>query len=181
MINYHEVGGWFPDSKRILFVGDEPGHGPRCYVQNIDGGQARPITPEGITAAGLTSPPAIAGGLITPDGNYVIAGKNPDEISLYPVAGGEAKPIRGIEAGDVPIRWSADGRSLYVFRNGDLPAKVYRLDLSTGRKEFWKELMPSDPAGIAIIWTVVMTPDAKAYAYTYGRFLSDLYMVEGMK
>ena len=42
-------------------------------------------------------------------------------------------------------------------------------------------MMPSDPAGIVVIWTVVMTPDAKSYAYTYGRFLSELYLVRALQ
>lgn len=28
---------------------------------------------------------------------------------------------------------------------------------------------------------IVMTPDAAAYAYTYARILSDLYVAEGLK
>ena len=81
----------------------------------------------------------------------------------------------------MPIRWTTDGRALYLFRLEDVPAKVYRLDLSTGRKELWKELVPADPAGISIIYTIQMTPDAKSYVYTYLRDLSDLYLVGELK
>ena len=176
-----EVASWFPDGKRILFVASEPGHGDRCYVQDFAGGKPRPITPEGITAGGWTSPEGIAPGFITPDGNYVVAGRNPRELMLYPVEGGEPKPIPGLEAGDLPIRWSADGRSLFVFRLYDLPAKVYRIDVQTGRKEMWKELMPPDPAGVITVYTIVLTPDAKSYAYSYMRGLLILFTVDGLK
>jgi Tol biopolymer transport system component len=180
-INYREVAAWFPDSKRVLFVGSEPGHDARCYVWSIDGGAARAITPEGITAGGLTSPEGIAASWITPDGKYVIAGKKDQTLSLYPVDGGEPLPISGLAVGDVPIRWTANGRSLYLFRLEEVPAKVYRLDLATGHKQLWKELVPADPAGISIIYTIQMTPDAKSYVYTYLRELSDLYVVDGLK
>jgi len=176
-----EVGAWFPDGKRILFVGNEPGHEPRCYVVNIDNGKVAPVTPEGITAGGLTSPEGIAASWITPDSKYVIAGKRDEKLSLYPLEGGEPAPLPGLEIGDVAIRWTSDGRALYFFRLEDLPAKVYRLDVSTGRRELWKELLPPDPAGISIVYTVEMTPDAKSYAYTYLRDLSDLYLIEGLK
>ncbi len=62
------------------------------------------------------------------------------------------------------------------------PAKVqvYRLDLATGRRELWKEFMP-DPAGIFEVLPLVITPDGKSYAYTYGRQFSDLFLVDGLK
>jgi hypothetical protein len=70
---------------------------------------------------------------------------------------------------------------LYVFRRGDLPLKVYRLDVATGRKDLWKTLMPSDAAGIGSIVPVIPTPDGSSYVYTYARTLSDLYLVEGLR
>ncbi len=41
--------------------------------------------------------------------------------------------------------------------------------------------MPADGAGVARIPIVVMTPDARAYAYNITRELSDLYLVLGLK
>src|SRR5262249_51378781 len=46
-LEYHWV--WFSgDAKRIFFVASATGKGPRVYVQDVGGGAARPITPEGI-------------------------------------------------------------------------------------------------------------------------------------
>ncbi len=39
-------GGWLPDGRRIVFMASEKGHGPRIYIQDIEKGAARPITPE---------------------------------------------------------------------------------------------------------------------------------------
>jgi hypothetical protein len=58
---------------------------------------------------------------------------------------------------------------------------VYRLDLSTGRREPWKELGPSDLAGVTSITSIALTPDARWYVYTYQSRLSNLYLVEGLK
>ena len=41
--------------------------------------------------------------------------------------------------------------------------------------------MPSDTAGITDIGPILITPDAKAYVYEYGRTLSDLHLVDGLK
>ena len=35
--------------------------------------------------------------------------------------------------------------------------------------------------GITDIGPILITPDAKAYVYEYGRTLSDLYLVDGLK
>jgi len=55
------------------------------------------------------------------------------------------------------------------------------VDLATGRREDWKELAPSDPAGVKTISPVRFSADGKSYAYSYYRVLSDLYVVEGLK
>jgi eukaryotic-like serine/threonine-protein kinase len=170
MINFREQGSWFPDSKRMLLVGAEPGHRPRCYAEDIDGGDPRPITPEGVT-----------GRLITPDGKYILAGGGQQKRALFPVEGGDSpRPISGLEDQDVLIRLSADGGSLYIAQ-GTLPIKVYRLDLASGRREPLKEIAPSDAAGLLYIQPPYLSSDGKAYAYEYFRYLHDLYLVEGAK
>jgi hypothetical protein len=86
-----------------------------------------------------------------------------------------------LEEGEVPIQWTSDRRSLYVYRPVQEVARISLLDLSSGRRTFWKELKPFDAAGSSMILNVVMTPDGKSYAYSYGQMLSDLYLVEGLK
>jgi len=89
--------------------------------------------------------------------------------------------VPGVETDEVPTGWSADARSLYVFRFGEIPAKVFELDLATGKRKLWRELVPPDAAGIDTIRGITLTPDARAYVYGYIRTLSDLYLVEGLK
>ncbi len=59
--------------------------------------------------------------------------------------------------------------------------KVYRFDPATGEKQLWKELVPADRAGVYHVGQLFVTPDARWYAYSYVRDLSDLYMVEGLR
>jgi hypothetical protein len=40
---------------------------------------------------------------------------------------------------------------------------------------------PNDPAGVTAIICVRMTADGKAYAYSFSRELSDLFLVEGVR
>jgi hypothetical protein len=99
---------------------------------------------------------------------------------LFSIDAGEARPCPGLESGDLPIRWTADGRALFFQRDRGLTAEVRRLELVTGRKKLLWELAAHDPAGAAGLH-VRLTPDGKSYAYSFGRDLSDLYLVDGLK
>ncbi|MCI4348371.1 MAG: serine/threonine protein kinase, partial [Thermoplasmata archaeon] len=46
-ISDYSMAVWLPDGKRIAFSGVETGHGPRCYVQGVDGEGLRAVSPEG--------------------------------------------------------------------------------------------------------------------------------------
>jgi eukaryotic-like serine/threonine-protein kinase len=167
----HLWARWLPDGKQILFSGNDAGHGVRLYVENPEEAKPRPITGEGVSPFFV----------ISPKGDYV-AGVGPDhKLYLHPVAGGQPVPVSGNTGDEAPTGWSADGRSIYVFHFGEIPAKVFELELSTGKRKLWKELQPADSAGIDTIRGITITPDAKAYIYGYIRTLSDLYVVEGLK
>jgi eukaryotic-like serine/threonine-protein kinase len=163
---------WLPDGRRILLGANEPGHGARLYLQDLAGGKPRAISPEGYRSLGRN---------VSPDGKSTVVLGPDQRFYLYPLEGGEPTPLTALSAEDFPSGWSADGRSLYVYRRGELPAKVYRLDVATGRRELWKALMPADSAGVVDVTRVCPTPDGKSYAYTYMRTLSDLYLVEGAR
>jgi len=98
------------------------------------------------------------------------------------VDGGSPKPAPGSEPDELPAGWTADGRSLYVYRPvTEPPTKVYLVDVASGQRKLWKEMMPSDPAGTYGIDGLAVNPDGKAYVYSLRRILSDLYLVEGLK
>src|SRR6202050_42660 len=168
----HTWARWFPDGKRILFSGNGPGQGVRLYVYDIPSNKSQAITPEGVNGTAF---------VISPDSEW-IAGIGPDQKGyLYPVTGGEPRPIPGLNPGEQPITFSSDSRSLYVYQPGELPASVTRLDLQSGKRTLWKQLMPSDPAGVETIGPILMTPDTKTCVFGYHRMLADLYLVEGLK
>jgi Tol biopolymer transport system component len=162
---------WVPDGKRVAFLCREPGHDWRCYIQSIEGGPPRPVTPEGTTEWML----------ISPDGRSLIASDTQGQRSFYPTEGGAPQPILHLKGADAIIGWSGNGRSLYVANVNEMPIRVYRFDPANGHKEMLKEIMPADPAGIFGYHYVFLTPDGKGYAYSVSRMLSDLYVVEGLK
>jgi eukaryotic-like serine/threonine-protein kinase len=170
-INHYGGATFFPEGQRIIFDGSEPGHARRCWLQNLDGGKPRPVTPEGVS-----------GSLLFPDGQFVVARGADQKPALYPIEGGPPRPIEGLESTDEPLRWSADGKFLFVRPRGlSLHARVYRVEVPSGRRELWKEFAPRDPTGLRDVAASSITPDGKTLVFTYHHTLSDLYVVEGLK
>ena len=163
---------WMPDGKRYVFIGNEKDHGLRLWIGDVDGDTPKAISPEGIRATQWA---------VSPDGKLVAAAQADRKGYLFPIDGGEPRPIPGFPDGYIPVGWTADGRSLFIYSPSDLPARVQRLEVATGQKQPWKELLPADAAGITDMGTILITPDGKSYVYEYGRTLSDLYLVDGIQ
>jgi len=165
------VASFFPDGRQIIFVGSEPGHARRSWIQNLDGGRPRPVSPEGVVGA-----------LLSPDGRFFVARGPDQEPALYPVEAGPPRPIKGLEPSDRMLGRSADGKLLFVRPLGrSLTARVYSVDVASGRRELWKEFAPRDPTGLIDISADAITPDGKTLVFAYHQTLSDLYVVEGLK
>jgi hypothetical protein len=145
-----------------------PGREGRLYVLDTHDASLAPLTPE-MTGVGVLSP----------DGRWV-ATIGHDGHFLYPTAGGARRPLPGPSPDEWPVGWTADGRGVFVRREGRMPMPVLRVDVATGRKDVWKALAPPDRAGV--IWLEPrISEQSGGYAYTYHRLLSDLYLVLGLK
>jgi eukaryotic-like serine/threonine-protein kinase len=172
-INHNPIPARFlPDGRRIVFIGSDATHERRTWIQDLDGGKARAITPEGV-----------AGTVLSPDGRFVAA-RGPDQkAALYPVDSEPPNAIAGVDPNDDLLQWSADQRFLYVSANAgrSLTARIDRLEVSTGRRELWKEFTPPDATGIGLFQAGAITPDGRAIVFIYSHEISDLYIVDGMK
>jgi Tol biopolymer transport system component len=169
-IDQYNSVAWLRDGNRILFVGREAGHLNRCYVQQIDSGGPKPVSPEGVFCTG-----------VSPDGKQML-GFDGHNTAIYPVdGGGTPRPIPGLGDTEAIAGWSSDGKSLFVYSLNGFAMKVSRLDVATGHRELVKEVIPADAAGIFLAPRIIFTPDAKGYIYTTRRYLMDLYLAEGLK
>ena len=165
---------FFPDGRRILLSGNEPGRSIRLFVQDLSNGKPRAISPEGVTAARSVNP-------ISPDGKTIAAYGPDGRLTLYPVEPGEPRPVPGIGPEDLPLHWAPDGRALYVARPSAEPGRIDLVDIETGRRTLWKQISPPDPAGIQQIGPVVIAPDGSSYVYSYRRVLNELGVATGLR
>jgi serine/threonine protein kinase len=171
-LHYEQCGRFLPDGKRILYAAREPKRGVRLYLQDIDGGKPVAMTPEGTPA------PIQQCACVSPDGRLVAAFDSEYRLVLFPTKEGTPRPAQGVEPGENPLRFSADGRFLFVAQG----PKVFRVDPESGRRELWKEFAPPDPAGVLPNgWFIVLSGDGKSYFYSFQAHLSELYLVDGMR
>ncbi len=177
----------FPGNARALVLAAEPGRPHRLFVQDLTGGPARPLGPEGVEIAH-------PGRSVSPDGQLVAAFRStaPFEPVFVEVASGAIRPIPGLSPGDKPLAWDADGASLFVRAYPDRsPAQqtvsgtmiIDRLDLRTGRKRTWRELRaPTGGPGLSwFVYDPAISEDGRATFYTVIQGASDLYLVQGLK
>jgi Tol biopolymer transport system component len=163
---------FLPDGRRFVFLGRTEKESWRLYVQEIDGGQPRAFSPEGLTRSVVA---------LSTDGRFVTALAPDTGTTIYPVDGGAPRPLTGAEPGEWPIAWSADGRSIYVYRRREAPARVFRIDVATGKRELWKTIAPADSSGLLSVHRIFMTADARSYVYSFERVLNNLSVVEGLR
>ena len=172
------VWGWFvPGRDEILINGREPGRAWRFYLVSPDGGEPRPVGPEGVDNYRGQQP-------LSPDGRRIAGVRSlapgADE-RIFDLDATDGTSIPGYGDRDVMLRWAAGGEAMIVFDRDTLPAPVYRIDLATGRRTLLHSLMPIDSAGIRSIESLGITPDGSYYAYNYTRRLDVLYRVEGLE
>jgi len=171
---------WFlPDGSRLIVNQNLTDGRVQIVSTALDGSDARQLVPDGFDTFVGEQP-------LSPDGQWIDVHRIDEggqvEHKLFPTDGSlRARDVPGFESGDVVIRWSEDGRSLFVFKRNELPARVYRLDITTAVRTPWLALMPADPAGVSRIQLIKMTPDGRTYAYNVVRQLSDLYLVRGVR
>lgn len=169
-----ESAAFFPSGKELLLVGAEPGKRTRLYRLAVEGRAPVPISPEGVRAS------LFGGFAISPDGAWVAAVGEDGAGRLYPAGAGEPRPLRGLLPGELPIRFAADGASLFVAPRGEARPTIVRVTLASGAREPVRQLVPADPAGFAAIYSIAVTPDGGAYAYTFTRSLSQLFVARGL-
>ena len=159
------------DTNQLYIVGNEVGHGNRIYLVDMGGdGTPRPISPEAASAPFAVSP----------DGKQVVATGPDHKITIY-AEGAEPRVVPGCLPGERPLAWSEDGNALFVTGQGRTSLAIFRIDLESGQRTLHHTLRPADPGGIMDLSPVKITPDGQTYAYGYRRYLSDLFVVTGLR
>ncbi|HKW96403.1 MAG TPA: protein kinase [Bryobacteraceae bacterium] len=165
-----EAPEWFPNGKRILFRGAQGNQPRRSYEVDLEGGAARAVTAADVIASSLS-----------PDSRSALDIRG-GKILLRSISDGRETAIGPAGPGVSVIRWSADGRYIFLERNEaeNHRAVILRMDVRSGRSEVWRELKTPEP-GAVFYSTVRLSADGQSYAYSFQRDLATLYLVKGVK
>jgi Tol biopolymer transport system component len=169
-----DSAGWMPDSHHVVMFGEVHGGMSRGYVQNIDGGQPRPFTPEGVRSARWWLLP------VSPDGTRVVAVAKDGKQAVIQVSDGGSTPIPGLRDDELIVQWLPDGRSVLAARGGGQPWRADRLDLSSGQRTPALEVGVPDAAGLRLS-VLAIAPDGRHYVHAYSRLLTDLFVGRGFR
>lgn len=166
------------NAEAALIMGLTEAHGLAIYEQSLDGGPPRPLTPPIVVdpragrrrfgAFDISATAFISQGGETP-------------WAVYRFDGAEPRPIEALAASDTPIYLGQDHRYVYFVQNFTPPVDILRLDLDTGAREPWGRVNPPNLAGVGTIGDVLLVAETGAYATSYMRVLSELYLVDGLR
>jgi hypothetical protein len=137
-------------------------------LRSVDDGPLRPLSGEGTNLC-----------RVSPDSHYAVASAGVSGLSVYPLDGSKAYSLPGTENMS-PIHWT-DNHSLLAYHTGELPGRVFQVDMATGKQRQVKALTPGDRAGVSQLQNVAASPDGRTFAYSYQQVLYELYAVEGLK
>ncbi len=169
-IDSYVYSNWTHDGRRVVFTGTESGQGLRGYVQDVTGGPPRAFAQDLVPELSLP---------VSPDDRWVARHTAGGGIRLFGVDGKETRDVAGGAPGEGIVQFTADGKSLFVTNHFASHARIFKLEIATGKRELWKDLTPADPAGVVLIQSIRITPDERAYIYGCFRVLSNLYVMTG--
>ncbi len=140
----------------------------RTWRQELNGTPPRPVTPEGIS-----------GVRVSPDGRFVAGTDREGRLFACPLDGGEPRLVAHLRPSEIVIDWTADGRAIVVGEKGT-SMRLTRIAVADGRRESDVSFEPSDPAGTCV-WNAHLAAESGGYAYTYFRWVDELYLVDGIR
>lgn len=89
--------------------------------------------------------------------------------------------IAAFDADEQSMQWSADGKYIYMYRSGEIPLNVLKVEVATGKQTPVRQLIPADRAGVVSIAPAIGNPQGTEFAYSYYQMLSVLYTISGLR
>ncbi len=161
---------WFPDGKHLLLTGAAEGQPLRTYEMDLEGGQPQAL-----------GPADFIGVAVARDGRR-IAGRNASTQAV--VLDRETQKLQvipGVVPQEAFDKWTEDGHALLVYSATQWEARMYRVEVATGKRTLLQTVEPGEKAGSILPLRVAYAEGSKTYVYGTGRVLGTLYVVEGLE
>jgi Tol biopolymer transport system component len=164
---------WMPDGKRLLMSAKSATGQSLYYVQAPDGSDARAIPAPAMSSTQCYS--------VSPDGSTIADVTADAKMALVPVVGGPARIVAVDPPARCTLTWDPTGKFVYYTDAAQLPARIQKLEIASGKTVLFRSIEPPDRAGVQTVSPIRMTPDGKTIAFSYRRSLSELLLVDGLK
>jgi hypothetical protein len=167
--------GFLPGGKGFVIGSQDKAGKALLAIVGPDGGKPR------ILGTDVYAPNAQI--VVSPDGGRMAYGDKDGKVRILALSDGRTSTVPGVtlDQTDNISTWTSDGRFLLLRRPIGIPARIDRLEISTGRREIWRRLMPEDPTGLNALGPIAVAQDGETYAYSYIRnLIDDLYLVDGL-
>ena len=160
---------WLADG-RIMMNANEANHQTRTYIVDMNG-NAKPVTPEGTTALAAT-----------PDGKELLTVDEASKFQLMPVDGGTPVPFPQLHDGDFPLDFTVDGKAVLVRRAGANDAtEIWSVNVRDGKRTLVRTIEEPDQSTNSLGYSVIVSRDAKSYAYEILMSTSRAFLVQGLR
>jgi eukaryotic-like serine/threonine-protein kinase len=165
-----------PSGHEIVVTATETEGRVRLHVIGVEDGRTRqssvPFSPNDSIQNWLSP--------VSPDARLVAARVLGGGVLLVPLDGTPPRKLPGSEPNDVPVQWSPDGQTLFVFHPGERSAPVFRVDVTSGRRTLWREIHPPDTTATGID-ALFLSRDGRTGVYSFASARADLYLVDGLR
>ncbi|MEP6766461.1 MAG: protein kinase, partial [Gemmatimonadaceae bacterium] len=163
------AGAFVRNDSDIVVCGNEPKQAVRCYVRPLANGKFRPFTPEGVRGA-----------VMSPDGQSIVA-LSEDRYRQFSVRDGTSQAVPGIVMTDRVLRYSPDGKFLWVQRWNSQPVRVEQVDLKSGtRTILLPDFSPRRP-GVLNVPDVALGDNPRNFVYMERESSSYLFELKGKR
>jgi eukaryotic-like serine/threonine-protein kinase len=162
------------DGQHVVYIAQKDNGPIRTWMQDLSGGDPRPITPENII-----------GYRVSPDDKWLLACPAADTLAratvIVPLDGGNPIPIAGLKPDDIPLGWTSENH-LYIGnipKPGAMSDPVQKVDPHTGTRTAWRDIPVIPVAGLGVTQPPIITPDGSTYGWGYRLSRFDLYTITG--
>jgi hypothetical protein len=167
---------WMSGGKEAVVTGRAPGDSHvRLYRLGRDASSPVPVSDTALSYRGRLE--------ISRDGRWAAAMDEDLRLVIISMEDGTALPVprTGTDA-VVPRSWSPEG-NLWVTETGrelGARARLILLEPRTGKVLEERSIGPSDSGGAGTLVDLVLSPDGRKVAFTYGRKVGSLYIARGL-
>ena len=158
------AGGFAANGTDFVVCGNEKGSAPKCYAGSVKGSAFRAFT--------STTGRAFA---LSPDGSDVVIATADSGYRRIAVRDGSARAVAGIQSGEVVLRFSPDGKYLWVRNPNALPVQVTRVDVNTGARAPLIPPFAMPQPGLNAVRYLSLADDPRTYAWVQRENTSYLF------